>query len=298
MIHVVHVSDDVRELSRFYEDVFGGLVYMGVDEPNFLPIEDRWAQLVQISDLCVEPMAPNVPVDGSKPVGKFYNRFGRHLHSVGFLVDDLAGLGNHLIEEGVYIGRPGGGPAGDVSELNLPYFYPSPRDTRGLLIEFSAKTMPNDPRLLDTWSSQRKLWETGHPLTVHRLGFVTLGLRDVTAATDVYLKQLQARSVHEGTDDDEQCRFHTVQLGDCLIRLAEPIDGSAPLGEHVERWGNTIYSITLNVRDLDSARAWLTRHGIATELLRPSLLAANPADCFGAPYFFTTEQVPSDPLEV
>src|SRR4051794_6718152 len=62
MIHAVHMTDDVTKLNQFYEDVFGGLVYMGVDEPNFLPPEDRWAGLIMISDLCIETMAPNTPV--------------------------------------------------------------------------------------------------------------------------------------------------------------------------------------------------------------------------------------------
>ena len=109
MIHSVHMTDDVPALNTFYEDVFGGLMYMGIDEPNYLPPEDRWAGLVQISDLCIETMAPNTPVDATKPVGKFFSKYGKHLHSVGYTVDDLVGLGNELIGKGVYIGRPGGG---------------------------------------------------------------------------------------------------------------------------------------------------------------------------------------------
>ena len=97
MIHSVPMTDDVPALNKFYEEVFGGLLYLGVDEPNFLPVEDRWAGLLQISDFCVETMAPNFPVDVTKPVGKFYSKFGQHLHSVGYHVDDLDGLGDHMI---------------------------------------------------------------------------------------------------------------------------------------------------------------------------------------------------------
>ncbi len=74
MIHSVHMTDDVPALNKFYTEVFGGLIYMGMDEPNYLPPEDRWAGLVQISDMCVETMAPNTPVDATKPVGKFYTQ--------------------------------------------------------------------------------------------------------------------------------------------------------------------------------------------------------------------------------
>jgi hypothetical protein len=69
----------------------------------------------------------------------------------------------------------------------------------------------------------------------------------------------------------------------------------SPLGEHVARWGNMIYGITFSVRDLDSAEAWLDKKNIRTTRPRDGLLAANPDDCFGAPYFFTTDAVPTAP---
>lgn len=298
MIHAVHMTDDVPTLNKFYEEVFGGLLYLGVDEPNFLPVEDRWAGLLQISDFCVETMAPNMPPDVQKPVGKFYAKFGKHLHSVGYRVDDLNGLGDHMIAEGVYIGRPGGGKVERMSEIGEhPYFYPSPRDTAGLMVELCATDMPADPRLLDTWSSQRKMWECGHPLTIRRLAYVTLGTKDLEDAVGVYVKRLQAIPIHDGIDDAERCRFQVLQLGDCLLRLAEPLDQTSALGEHVQKWGNAIYSVTLRVRDLDSAEAWLAKHAVRTDRLRDDLLAASPEDCHGAPYFFTTANVPGDPFE-
>ena len=43
MVHIVHMSDDAQELREFYERVFGGFVYFGIEEPNYLPWEDRHA---------------------------------------------------------------------------------------------------------------------------------------------------------------------------------------------------------------------------------------------------------------
>jgi hypothetical protein len=298
MIHSVHMTDDVPTLNDFYERVFGGLLYMGVDEPNFLPVEDRWAGLIQISDLCIETMAPNMPADPTKPVGKFYNKFGKHLHSVGYKVDDLTGLADHLIKEDVFLGKPGGGRAESAADLGpYPYFYPSPRDSVGLMIEMCAVDMPDDPRELETWSSQVKMWEIGHPLTIRRLAYITLGVKDLDEAVSVYTKRFQAVPVHDGVDDAEQCKFQIVQLGDCLIRIAQPLGDDSPLGQHVAKWGNTIYGITMRVRDLDSAEAWLARNSVKTTRPRPGLLVADPEDCHGAPYFFTNEDIPNDPFE-
>jgi catechol 2,3-dioxygenase-like lactoylglutathione lyase family enzyme len=286
MIHSVHMTDDVPALNRFYEEVFGGLLYMGVDEPNYLPVEDRWAGLLLVSDLCIETMAPNLPADPTKPVGKFYTKFGRHLHSVGYKVDD------HLIEQGVYIGAPGGGKLEHIDE-SMIYFYPSPRDVNGLMVELCQVDMRDDPRLLETWSSQVKMWELGHPLGIKGLAYVTLGVRDLDAATQTYVQRMQAIPVADGVEDGGQFRYQLVQLGDCLLQLAEPLAPESALGEHVARWGNMIYGITFSVRDLDSAQVWLEKKDIRTTRLRDGLLAADPADCHGAAFFFTTDTRPA-----
>lgn len=296
MIHAVHMTDDVRRLNRFYEEVFGGLIYMGVAEPSYLLPEDRWASLVMISDLCVETMAPNMPVDPAKPVGKFYSKFGEHLHSVGYLVDDLVGLGNRLISKSVHIGKPGGGRISEM-DSETAYFFPSPQDTSGLMVELCRAHMPNDPRELDSWSSMRKFWELSHPLGIRRLLYVTLGVRDLETAVKVYVDTMQAIPVAEGIDDGGQYKFVTLQLGDCLLQIAEPLDEESLLGLHVARWGDMIYSITFRVNDLDSAQTWLNSKGVGTSRPRVGLLAADPADTFNAPYFFTTDVPDSDPFE-
>jgi catechol 2,3-dioxygenase-like lactoylglutathione lyase family enzyme len=296
MIHSVHMTDDVPKLNKFYEEVFGGLLYMGVDEPNYLPPEDRWAGLIMISDLCIETMAPNFPVNASKPVGKFYSKFGQHLHSVGYKVDDLVGLGNRMIRNGIYIGKPGGGKIEEM-DPETQYFYPSPRDTAGLMVELCRVDMPNDPRELDTWSSQRKMWELSHPLGIKRLLYVTLGVKDLESAVKTYVDTMQAVPIAEGIDDGGQYKFATVQLGDCLLQLAEPLGDDSLLGQHVAKWGNMIYSITFRVNSLESAEQWLNGKGIKTSRPRAGLLAADPKDTFGAPYFFTTDVLEGDPFE-
>jgi hypothetical protein len=295
MIHTVHMTDDVPALNKFYEEVFGGLLYLGVDEPNWLPPEDRWAGLLIISDFCVETMAPNMPADPTKPVGKFYTRFGQHLHSVGYKVDDLIGLGNYLIDKGVYIGAPGGGKI-EKMDSETVYFYPSPRDTSGLMVELCGMEMLNDPRLLDTWSSQVKFWDKVHPLGIKRLAFQTLGVKDLDQAVSRYIELFGAIPVHDGVDDAEGARFQIVQLGDALLRLAQPLEEHTPLDQHVAKWGNMIYSITFRVHDLDSVEAWLDKHEVGTTRLSADLVAADPTHTFGAPYFFSTAEIPNDPF--
>jgi hypothetical protein len=294
MVHVVHMSDDAQELRGFYERVFGAFVYMGVDEQNYLPVEDRYATLLMIADLCIETMAPKMPADPQRPVGRFYTKFGRHLHSVGYKVEDLPGLTDRLIEKGIYIGKPGGGRV-EKADPEIMYVFPSPRDTAGLLVELSKHDMPNDPRDLETWSSLEKMWRH-HPLTIERFSYVTLGVKDLESAVKTYIDTMQAIPIAYGTDPDLQAKYQTLQLGDCLLQIAEPQAEDSDLGRHVATWGNMIYSLRFLVRNLDSAQAWLNENDVRTTRLREGLLVTNVEDCLGAPIFLSTEEIEGDPF--
>ncbi len=204
------------------------------------------------------------------------------------------GLGDHLIEKGVYIGKPGGGKI-EKMDPETVYFYPSPRDTGGLMVELCGVEMRNDPRLLPTWSSQRKFWELGHPLGIKRLAFQTLGVKDLDEAVARYIELFDAVPIEDGVSDEEAARFQILHLGDALLRLAQPLDENSALGQHVAKWGNMIYSITFQVNDLDAVEAWLAKKGVGTTRLSDELVAANPADTFNAPYFFSTKSIPNDP---
>jgi hypothetical protein len=294
MIHVIHMSDDVNKLNEFYHRVFGAYGFMTVDVPSYLPPEDRWASLLMVGDVCIETMAPNFPVDVNKPVGKFYSKFGQHLHSVGYKVDDLAGLADRLLEKGVYIGKPGGGKI-DKLDDETAYFYPSPRDTAGLMVELCKTDMPNDPKDHDEYTELMRLYAQ-HPMTIDRFSYVTLGVKDLDAAVATYVDIMQAVPIQDGIDEDMQCKYMTVQLGDCLLQLAQPLEMDSDLGRHVEKWGNCIYSLRWQVKSLDSAEAWLNKQGVRTTRPRANLIACNVEDTLNAPMFFTDEEIPGDPF--
>lgn len=294
-IHTVHVGPSADELTHFYGDVFGGRVFMGVGEPTYSPEEDRYATLSAISDFCVEVMAPKEPVNAQMPVGKFFTKFGAHLHSVGYAVDDLVGLATELISHGVRIAKPGGGYLEEVNE-STSYIFPNPRDTGGLLIELCAFEMHDDPRLLDSWSDEVQRWEHEHPLGIKRLAYQTLGVKDLDVATARFDELFAPVVVAEGDSTAEGARFRVLHLGDGLLRLAQPTQPGTPLADHVDRLGDMIYSVTFRVHDLAAVEKWLAAKSIRTTRLDDGLLAAEPADTYLAPYFFTTEDVPDDPF--
>jgi catechol 2,3-dioxygenase-like lactoylglutathione lyase family enzyme len=288
MVHVIHVSDDAQELREFYERVFGAFVYMGVDEPTYLASEDRYATLLMIGDLCIETMAPKLPVDPLFSIGRFYAKFGRHLHSVGFQVEDLGGLTERLLERDIAISRPGGGRLEKV-DPEAAYLFPSPRDTAGLLVEFTAHDMHDDPRDRETWSSLERMWQT-HPSTIDGFSSVILGVRDLEAAVATYVDSVQAVVLDAGSDPALQTSHRTLQIGDCLLEIAEPQSEGSDIGRHVVRWGNMIYGLRFRVRDVDSAERWLQTCGVRTTRIHDGLLVTDVEDTFGAPIYLGTAE--------
>ncbi|MGY1772447.1 VOC family protein [Blastococcus sp. SYSU D00813] len=291
MVHVIHVTEDAQALREFYERVLGGFVYSGVDGPDYLDWEDRYATLLMVGDLCVETMAPRMPPDPRFSIARFHTKYGRHLHSVGYKVDDLDGLQQRLLDRGISLSSPGGGKLTAV-DPDAAYLFPSPRHTAGLLVELTTHDMHGDPRLLDTWSSLERMWRT-HPLTLERFSAVVLAVADLDAAVRTYVDAFQAVPLATTSDPDLRADVQVLQLGDCLLEITQPGDADSDLGRHVARWGNMVYGLRFVVRDLDAAQRWLEGNGVRTKRLRDELLVTDPEDTHGATMFFGTEHTPA-----
>lgn len=292
MYHVIHVGDDVRTLNAWYRDVFDADVWWGADEPRFSEIEDRYAALLNVSDLCVEPMAPVQPANGRYPVGRFYLRRGPRFHSLAFMVDDIEGYARYLLDQGVYIGLPGGGRMEQVPP-GIYYFYPSPRSMGGLLAQITRNTdgthsdaVRLDPRLQDDWDVRQLRWSSGHPLGIERLAYATMAVADLDASFPVFEKLWLAVPVEEDVDRQRGVRSCYVRIGDLLLELASPLRDDGPLAAHLAQHGDELYQLAFLVRDLDAAAEYLESAGVRTHRETDTRLVADPADCHGADYAF------------
>jgi len=301
MYHVIHVSDDVPALNDWYRRVFDADVWWGGDQPHWSDIEDRYAALLNVSDLCIEPMAPHQPVDDRFPVGRYFLRNGRRFHSVAWLLDDIEGFARYLLDHDVYIGLPGGERMEEVPP-DIYYFYPSPRSVGGLMVQVTRNTdgaysaaVADDPRIQDDWDERAKRWSE-HPLGIQRLGYATIAVHDVDATRAIFEKLWLAVPMHDGVDEARGVRSSFMQLGHLLLEIASPLSADGPMAAHVERFGDMIYQLTFLVADLDAVEAYLPTVGVRCERTSPAVVTANADDCLGANYAFTTVTCPGDPL--
>jgi hypothetical protein len=304
MYHVIHLADDVDKLNDWYRKVFDADWWWPADGLNWSEVEDRYASLLAVSDLCVETMAPKLPANEAYPVGRYYLRHGPRFHSLGSLVDDIEGFAQHLLDHDVYIGMPGGGRMETVPP-DIYYFYPSPRSVGGLNLQVTRNTdgayspaVGTDPRIQEDWSERALRWSERHPLGIRRLGYATMAVADVDATHAVLLDLWGAVPVHDGVDEERGVRSRFVQLGHLLLELASPLPTNAesPVASHVARFGDTLYQMTLLVDDLDAVEDYLPTVGVRCTRTSRAVVSADVDDCLGANYAFSTRTCPSDPL--
>src|SRR5579863_562730 len=85
--HLMLMVDDFDEADRFFEALLAPVTYM---PKHWSDLDKRWASLNRVGDdFVLELMeASREPADQTAPLPKFARRFGQHLHSFAWLVDD------------------------------------------------------------------------------------------------------------------------------------------------------------------------------------------------------------------
>jgi hypothetical protein len=292
--HVIHMTDDLRELDGWYYDIFSVHRYM---PDSYGSAEVRDASLVLLGDLCIEPLAPAFRMEGwnDMPLGRYYRRHGRRLHSLAWYVDEgLDDLFHDLIGAGVRCYGTGGVKL-DGSESMLALFT-HPRDTCTQLefVDTKVASMLQDPRFRPDWNPA--WWADRHPLHVRKFSHATVTTRDVNRALEVYVGVLKGRLIHEGDVGSHGSRSAFVLVGDDLIvELAQPAHESSPLAHDMQRYHESLYSLTYKVADLEEAEEYLARKGVKFSVSNGTVLVSDPATTQGCVMEFSALDVPGDP---
>lgn len=285
--HAIHMVSDLDRADDWYDRVFAvERFYKG-----HLPVEKRDASLVVIADFVMEPMmSSRLPGAQETPVGRFYARFGQHLHSLAWYVEDLPALYARLRSAGVRVTGPGGG--GMESGAFPGSLYTHPRDSHGAIEFVEAETVGGleDPRFRPGFSTS--FWSDGHPLGVERAAYLTVVVRDLEPAVAFYADVLGGEVVRRGRGADATDSVFVRVGEDSVIELARPDDERCRAGRDLARNGEILHSVTFKVRDLDAAREHLEQHGVRVAERQSGDLVLDPDDCFGAVLRLTEDGAP------
>jgi len=156
--------------------------------------------------------------------------------------------------------------------------------------------MPTDPRFAPGWDGT--WWAAHHPLGVRRLAYVTLVVRDMDRAADMYVDGLGGRPLHEGESALTGTRNVYVLVGtDTIVELASPLDSGSLAARDLSAYGDMLHATAFRVESLAAAEKHLADKGIGIIGRDDHTILADPQKTFGAPFRFTTWDVPGDPRD-
>jgi 4-hydroxyphenylpyruvate dioxygenase-like putative hemolysin len=204
------------------------------------------------------------------PVANFLGRWGPGVHSLAWEVDDMWTVQNLLIRQGIRIGA-----------VNIPgrHFFMHPRDTRGVLMEWTDDSFGESARRQD---------EGGGAIDVEGLAWVTAAVADATETAAFLADLCDATPVTgnaQGPNDQELTV--DVRIGDITLRLVTP---RSPESRYAAVLSDAprLCSFALRVPDLDTALKALAEEGVPTVYRDDDLAATDPASTFGIPIEWTT----------
>lgn len=260
LAQLIHVTDDLAAARRFFGDILGGQSYY----EGYSPYEKRDASIYAIGDVTIEPMSPSSePGAAEMPVGRFLTRFGPRWQSIAINTTGVPELAEHLISHGVRVVGPGGTPLSDMAERSPMSIYTHPRDTRFLIefVDFGAPLMPASPRLSPDWDLSR--WSRIHPLGLTGWSHVVALVRNVDASVDFFVELLGVTVLDEPATSGSERRAR-IRLGsEAVIELVQPVK-QTEMARSLERDGEGLHSVVLNVNDLDQAATYLASRGVST----------------------------------
>lgn len=306
IFHLIHISDNFWELNDWYEDVFNPIEFTksmrssdGRAFPTLL-LEKRDASLIDIADVCIEPISPSMFLDGweQSPLGRFYTRFGRHWHSIAWYTTDNIGLYRHLKANDIRFFFNGGGSDSVREPTPDEALFTHPKDSFGALelMQGPRPKVLKDPRFLPDYDLKR--WSVEHPLGIERLAYVTVVVKDLDKATNFYAGTLQGKVLLENESDLTLTRSRYIAVGpSTIVELAHPLEAGSLAGKDATDNGDIIHAVAFQVADLDRAEKYLGSKGIKTLARDETTLLADPETTYGAAFRFTTTRFAGDPRD-
>jgi catechol 2,3-dioxygenase-like lactoylglutathione lyase family enzyme len=287
VFHLTHVVDDLEATVSWYEDVLGAQT---LSSPMRGPTGGNICLLL-VADLVVLPMSPAADDLGT---ARFRQRFGQHLHSLAWFVEDAADLVNTLEARGLSLRDEYGRPLDGIDhEIWTP-----PRQAPCLLEFFRSPTeagpgtgagLPRDPRFDPDWTPAA--WAE-HPLGIRETACLTVVTAEPERASAFFTGALHGKVIAEVGETDWATSSTFVQVGDfTVIEVARPLNETSRAGIDLAANGEILHAATFLVPDLRAAGDYLESKGMRVERPGPHALTVNSEDSFGLLLRFTDRPV-------
>lgn len=100
---------------------------------------------------------------------------------------------------------------------------------------------------------------------IRRIDHVAIAVRDLSRARKFFLEGLGGKEIFHYPWQEKKFRWTTIELGtSCFIELIDPLDPEGFVARFLERRGEGMHHITLQVDDLEATDRILKERGIST----------------------------------
>lgn len=291
IFHLIHMTGDLPALEAWYDDVFG--VQRGFLDHNYLDMEKRDASLVVLGDIVIEPLAPAFRMEGwdKYPLGKFYNRFGSHWHSIAWYCDDEKPYWYNLKENNIRMLGIAGVDSDEPSEKPMPIFtHPKDTLTQLEILPPGMSVSKLDPRNKPDFDS--RWWVTNHPLGLYGMAYTTVLAKDLDRGVHVYSEVLGGTVLERSTSALTGTEDVYINMGESVVQLSRPTTDDSIAADDMAKFGEMHHAVCFKVHDLDIAQAYLESKGIKTAARDDQTLLCVPETTHGVPFRFTTRDIP------
>jgi catechol 2,3-dioxygenase-like lactoylglutathione lyase family enzyme len=286
VFHLTHVVDDLDATLRWYDEVLGAEL---LSSPMRGPTGGNICLLL-VGDLVVLPMSA-APEDAGTV--RFRQRFGQHLHSIAWFVEDPADLVATLEARGLALRDEFSRP---LDGINHEIWTP-PRQAPCLLEFFRSPTeagpgsgvgLPDDPRFKPDWTPK----SIGHPLGISQTACLTVVTGEPERATEFFTEALHGKVIAEVGETAWATRSTFVQVGDyTVVEVAQPLEATSAAATDLEKNGEILHALTFQVGDLGAAADYLESKAMRVDRPAPHALTVNPEDTAGLLVRFTDQPV-------
>jgi hypothetical protein len=221
------------------------------------------------------------PILDGTSTDKFVRRSGGGVHSFAVQVADLAATKEHLASVGIAIAAsPGEG-----------YFFTDPRQTSGIVVQWSVLEMPEDPR----FNEQPPSPGSEPAIEVVQHAFVGAVVADPIAVAEQMSRLMATAITFVGPGATPGDAIAGVSLGDCslLLYALDGVDTVATWGREYPK--SRTHVLGLLVADLESARTSLAQTGVAIVRQDERQIIVDPSETGGVAIALVGELPTGDP---
>ena len=301
MYHPSHHAPDLGEVEEWFERVLGAKSrnireQFGPNPPSNYPT--NYSTFTAIADVLFDTIAPTLYVLNG--VQQYASVDKPHLKTIGWFAEGAEEVYRSLRRAGIGMvdqyGKTAEGddPPRSAGSGAMPIFFTTPEEA-GLRHEFLPEfPFPLDHRIAPDWKLSPP--SADDPVGIERSAFHTLLTDNPQRALHTLVDALGGTVIHEDRDEMIGAAATYVFLGDSVLQIAVPDQGTAAYADWTTTAPNdTYHSITWKVVDLDRTAEHLKSQGVGIRSRTADTLVTDAETSIGVPWGFTTRLVPGDP---